>query len=437
MTSIFGFALSIVWNVVSWLTPLVGTIILVWAAWKMWVHYVQQSFISGITWSMLEIIPPRDVVRSPAAMELFLSNALYHWSEKGGTETYWQGAIWFWHSLEIAAVDGQVRFYVRTPSRIRDLVETQMYAQYPQAQVREVEDYTLGVDEISKTSEWNLWGCEFSLRMPEVFPIKTYSDFGLDKDPDEEFKVDPISGIIEFFGSLGKDEQAWLQLVIRPTKKEYGGTLFKKGHDWRKEGENQIKARMEPYRGERLRQSVPNTWSDEFRSPPFLNDVVDGATKKLSKIGFETGVRIAYLAKKEIFPLGTRTNNSRNIRLIFRQYANPYSNEFFRQNSTQGDAYNGWYLSSKWTVMKLANRHLNEFRERSFFHLPMRHHLFNEHVIFWPFSAFINAYFHPSIFVLSVEELASLWHFPGQILKVPSLERIEAKEAAPPTNLPM
>jgi hypothetical protein len=35
-----------------------------------------------------------------------------------------------------------------------------------------------------------------------------------------------------------------------------------------------------------------------------------------------------------------------------------------------------------------------------------------------------------------VEELATLWHFPGQILKVPSFERIESKEAAPPTNLP-
>jgi hypothetical protein len=36
-----------------------------------------------------------------------------------------------------------------------------------------------------------------------------------------------------------------------------------------------------------------------------------------------------------------------------------------------------------------------------------------------------------------VEELATLWHFPGQILKVPTLERIESKEAAPPTNLPI
>ena len=56
----------------------------------------------------------------------------------------------------------------------------------------------------------------------------------------------------------------------------------------------------------------------------------------------------------------------------------------------------------------------------------------------WPISpAIFMKYFHPHTFVLNVEELATLWHFPGQILKVPTLERIESKEAAPPTNLPL
>ena len=66
----------------------------------------------------------------------------------------------------------------------------------------------------------------------------------------------------------------------------------------------------------------------------------------------------------------------------------------------------------------------------------MRHHLFNTHTIFWPFTLLLHPFFHPVYFVLNVEELATIWHFPGQILKVPTLERIESKEAAPPTNLP-
>jgi hypothetical protein len=88
--------------------------------------------------------------------------------------------------------------------------------------------------------------------------------------------------------------------------------------------------------------------------------------------------------------------------------------------------------------MKLADRMLEEYRERSFFHLPMRHTILSEHVLHWPLSPLLFlGYKHPPTFVLNVEELATLWHFPGQILKVPTLERIESKEAAPPTNLPI
>jgi hypothetical protein len=157
---------------------------------------------------------------------------------------------------------------------------------------------------------------------------------------------------------------------------------------------------------------------------------------KTAKIGFDTGIRIMYVAKKETFPPGSRTNNSRNIRLMFRQYAKPDCNELSRFNSTQGDAYGGVFTASPKTVMLLANRMLHEFRERAFFHLPMRHHLFSKHTIPWPISGIVKAYFHHKNFVLNVEELATMWHFPGQILKVPTLERIESKEASPPSNLP-
>jgi len=166
--------------------PIAITIGLSFMANAFWLHYVRANFISGIEWTLLEIVPPRDVLRSPKAMELFITNALYHWSIKGGLETYWQGAVWFWFSLELVSIDGQVHFYIRTPSRVKGLIETQMYAQFPQAQIKVVEDYTLAVDKITPDSVWNLWGCEFKLERPDVFPIKTYIDFGLEKDPKEE-----------------------------------------------------------------------------------------------------------------------------------------------------------------------------------------------------------------------------------------------------------
>lgn len=440
-----------IYKILLAILPVVAVGVLVYIAHQFWLHYIQANFISGIEWTLLEIIPPRDVLRSPKSMELFISNALYHFSIKGGLETYWQGAVWFWFSLEIASIDGQVHFYVRTPSRVKGLVETQMYAQFPQAQVKEVEDYTLAIDKITPESKWNLWGCEFRLAKQDVFPIKTYVDFGLDKDPKEEYKVDPISPVIELFGSMGKGEQMWMQIVITPSKKIFktkekgfsignlinnirmrGKLSFYDYHDWVEEGEKVIKKTLAPFT--RIHPRPDGTTAMEIRAPDFLRPMMEGAGKKMLKIGFDSGIRVCYLAPKEIFNM----SNRRNIRLIFRQYAAPFVNELTRINSTQADAFSsnllaGFFPLSKKKVMRLADRMLEEYREREFFHPPMRHKI----QLPWPISPLIFPnFFHHHTSVLNVEELATLWHFPGQILKVPTLERIESKEASPPTNLP-
>jgi hypothetical protein len=428
--------------VITVVFPILGVVILGRIAWKFWLHYIQQDFISGIEYTLLEIVPPREVLRSPRAMELFFTNALYHWSEKGGKEEYWQGAVWFWFSLEIVSLGGQVHFYIRTPSRIKGLIETQMYAQYPQAQVKVVEDYTLGVDEISEHSKWMGWGCEFKLHKNEVFPIKTYVDYGLEDDPKEEYKVDPISSVIEFFGSLTKDEQAWIQIVVTPLKRQFKtkGTRFGK-HDWIAEAKLVVTEALRPYVRQNKRLDMPEGqgYTLEYRTPDFLKNAIDGVNAKTSKLAFDTGIRVMYIAKKEAYDM----SNRRNIRLMFRQYAKPDCNEFWRINSAQADRYSGLFPASQKTIMMLANRMLEEYRERMFFHPPMRHHLFSQHNWDWPLpgiwtlSGIIKAYVHHETFILNTEELATLWHFPGQILKVPTLTRIESKEASPPPNLPV
>ena len=49
----------------------------------------------------------------------------------------------------------------------------------------------------------------------DFLPIKTYVDYGLDKDPKEEYKTDPITQILEVMGSLGKGEHMWYQVLIQ------------------------------------------------------------------------------------------------------------------------------------------------------------------------------------------------------------------------------
>src|SRR3990167_2702279 len=428
-----------VYKIFLGLLPVLGTAVLAYTAHAFWLHYVEANFISGIEWVLLEIVPPRDVLRSPKAMELFFTSALYHFSYKSGIESYWQGAVWFWFSLEIVSIDGQVHFYIRTPSRVKGLVETQMYAQYPQAQVKEVEDYTLAVDKITLDSKYNLWGCEFKFTKPDAYPIKTYIDFGLDKDPKEEFKVDPISPVIELFGSIGKGEQMWMQIVVTPSKKkfpEHAG-LFTKTHDWVKESELIVRKALAEFTRFNPNPVKPGTFSKEIRAPAFMDEMIKSAARKFLKVGFDTGIRICYVAKRELFNM----SNRRNIRLIFRQYAAPYSNELSRINSTQADAFasgerslSSFIPATRATITRLSDRMLLEYREREFFHPPMRHKIRFP----WPISPFIFPNFmHHHTNVMNTEELATLWHFPGQILKVPTLERIESKEASPPTNLPI
>jgi len=433
--NLLNIGLFLLYKAILFVLPYVGIVILGYLTFKMWVHYAQQSFISGIDWILLEIVPPRDVERSPKAMELFITNAFYHMSMKGGREEYWQGAVWFWFSMEIVSIDGKVHFYIQTPSRVKTLIETQMYAQFPQAQIKLVKDYTLAVDEISPKSEWNAWGCELKLVKPEAWPIKTYIDFGLDKDPKEEYKVDPISPIVEFFGSLQKGEQAWMQIVVRPTKKRWktAGTIFGY-HDWVQESRIQMEKWLAPYT--RKQVGIDGGTALEIRPPDAYKLALAAMNAKTGKLGFDTGIRVMYVAKKEVYNM----NNRRNIRLIWRQYAKPDCNELTRTNSTQGDAYgSSWLGISSEKVMVLADRMLHEYRERSFFYHPLRHIIDDHNLrgpVLWLVKQFFLPYFHAPYFVLNVEELATLWHFPGQILRTPTLERIESKEASPPPNLP-
>jgi hypothetical protein len=418
--------LSFFYNIFMWLLPIAATVFMGWAAWKLWVHYVRTNFIAGIEWVLLEVVPPREVLRSPKGMELFFTNALYMLSKKGLFEKYWIGAVWFWFSLEIVSIDGQVHFYVRTPSRVKQLVETQIYAQYPQAQVKVVDDYTLGVDAITPKSDWNLWGCEFTLTKPDAYPIKTYVDYGLDKDPKEEYKVDPISPVIELFGSLQKGEQMWVQIVVTASQKKFKAKGEKKAHDWAQESIVELDKIAYPYttfnergNGEMIKAG---------RTPDSLKPLIDGVTKKMLKIGFDCGIRACYIAKKDVFANNRR--RQKDLRLVFRQYASPYLNSFNRINSTQFDY--PWQFTTG-SMYKLKNRVLEEYRERSFFYPPLRHKV----RIPWPISIFFPKFRHHETFVLNTEELATIWHFPGQTLKVPTLERIESKEASPPTNLPI
>ena len=108
--------------------------ILVSLAWSMWLKYVNRRFVENIKWVLLEVRIPKEVFKSPFAMEMVIANAL---TQTGGVGTwlqkYWLGNVLNWFSLEIVSSEGNVRFFIRTNKAFKMIIENQLYAQYPQA----------------------------------------------------------------------------------------------------------------------------------------------------------------------------------------------------------------------------------------------------------------------------------------------------------------
>lgn len=398
----------------------------------LWHHYRQERFIAGMKWTLLEIQVPRDVVKSPSAMELIFSNALYHQSKKGFWEQYVVGAPWFWFSLEIVSIDGNVHFFIRTPSRVRDLVETQIYAQYPQAKVVEVDDYAFHVPQYHKNGNWNVWGCEFTKLKEDFLPIKTYKGFGddLKTGVKEEFKIDPITPMIEYLGSLPKGQQVWIQIIVRQSIKKYHSHSTGKHVDFYEAAKEFLEKTLAPYSRSQENFHKKGTYAFQIGVPDSLKPTVTSVTEGLSKIHFDCGIRLVSLSDKKYCTDDQFNNLRREVRLLFRQYAQPQINELDRINSTQFDA--PWSDPTGIALPTIKKRMLDFYRLRIFFHPPLQYS--------FKYPALISSFFpsnRPQIFVLSSEELATLFHFPGMVSETPSFKRIESKIAKPPSNLPI
>src|SRR3989344_8319088 len=188
--------------------------------WSTWIHYIRLLFWFGQKHILLHIELPPEVSKSPLAMELFLT-AIHN---AGGESTFiariWEGksrAVW---SLEIASNEGRVDFYLHTRESWRNILEAKLYGQFPEAKVTLVDDYVNNIP--FNTEEYGLWGCDFNkTAKPQALPIKSYIDYGLDKNTDTpEIQVDPITNVLEHMSTMGPGEYLWMQLVIRARKKD-------------------------------------------------------------------------------------------------------------------------------------------------------------------------------------------------------------------------
>lgn len=397
----------------------ISPILLAWILfkifWPLWLNYVRSDFFGGLKYAVLEIRLPREIHKSPLAMELVL-NALHNSSDGGKFAQYWKGEKRPAYSFEIASIEGVVKFYVRTEDRRKSGVMSAFYSQYPGIEIHEVEDYTKGVFFDPKTSKQ--WGAEFILTKEDPYPIKTYVDYGLDANPKEEHKNDPMTPFLEFLGSIGANQQIWIQYIFRAHIKEQRkpGTFWTKTDAYKDEAQALINKIM--VRDKKTKVAGTKDKETGRVIPPTLSEgekeVIKAIERNMGKLPFDVGIRVIYNAKKELFD---KPNGVGGIISSFKQYSTENFNGFKPNGDKWGPKFSGlpWEDYQNFRQNKENKKVLEAFKRRSFFYEP----------------------FVSSPMVLSSEEFATMYHFPGSVAATPTLARIPSKKSEAPANLPI
>jgi hypothetical protein len=479
-------------------------------SWRFWKMYVNQKYLASIDWVMLEIKLPREIFKSPMATEIAISAFL---QSSGASTKYarnYEGKLAYFGSLEIASIEGVIHFYIRVQRRFRALMESNFYAQYPGVEIVEADDYTklIHYHHLSKdTSGWGLnykptktWephnlktgkpyedeeGKPYKMKA-DFIPIKTYVDYGLDKDPKEEFKIDPITPLLEAMSTLGKGEHMWYQVLVQDEsvyddKKFQNFYLNKKSHehwsltDMAKRYKQQIRtsgytiqgtksvdefgvakkmdgpvdSEGKPTKIDALYLETKPVMKEEVKLTQDEKDELESINKKLSKPLAVVVVRIMYVTKKENFNIG-HTGTTINFMKGF-SGANKFGpNRITDPYDYPWERYGGKRVA--WRTEELFESYVE--REGFYPHIKERKALDKwEDLFFWAssmkqrklFRLVYEVIFHPfdhphaedEAFTANLEEIATLWHLPGAVAGTPMLPRIDSMKGVAPVNLPL
>lgn len=373
---------------------------LLFILWDVWVTYIKTYWFSRNAFVLLELKFPKEITKSPRAMEIVF-NSLHNTRKGNLFEQYWDGFLTTFFSFEIASINGQVHFYVYCQKFFQNFVQSQLYAQYPPLEIKEVDDYTKTVPKDTPNENWNAWGAEIGLTKDDVYPIKTYMEMKLEGVEEEE-KSDPLSSIIEFMGSMRHGENLWFQILIQ------GAT-----NDWQKKSEKELEKLLGRKKFESV-QYAPGTIPLKMLSAA-EDEIVKAIDRNSSKLGFFTGMRFVYVAKKDVF---TQAGYAAFLGLI-KQFNSMNLNGFTPKFTTSVD-----YFFIKTREYRRQKSIINMYRKRSYFYPP--------------FGSFLRqGAGRVAPFILNTEELATLYHFPGRTATTPTFERVESRKGEPPSNLPM
>lgn len=371
-----------------------------------WMHYIQHQFIDDPAQKpiLLELLIPKDEMKSPRAMEVVFESLHYSLQMNPIFQTQFKGHVRPWFSLEIASTEGKLHFYLWTWEKLRDRVEAAFYGQYPNLQIVEADhDYSKRYDfDLDKPE---MWGCSFKLEKGDAYPIKTYYEFELEKDPKAEHRVDPFITMLEMMSTMGKHEHMWFQF------------LFQMEHTdaWKDDVMKEIDRIYESATPEHPGAKPGDKVKGFPQLRPLQYELIKGMERCVTKHAFRVGIRGMVITDPGHFNFG----HSQTTQRMFGQNNAHEGSEYYnvlKLDPEQHLAGFDWPWEDYKGIRRSARARklLDSYQKRSYFHPP---------------------YIMDPI-ILTTEELATLFHIPGGESQVLGLTKTESKRGAPPPNLP-
>lgn len=387
-----------------------------------WLQHIRGRWLSRIKYVLLAIDIPRGNVQSPRAVENMFSYLAGAHGTQNFFEKWFLGEMQLSLSLEIVSSEGYTQFLIRTPSKFRDLVESAVYSQYPDAEIVEVDDYCEGFPRKFPDQEYDIWGTEFIPANHYMYPIKTYQEFEHQLGPSEITFRDPMAELMELCSSLRRGEHLWYQIILIPTD-----------FDWIDDGQSEINKIL----GEapktsffnkiidaivefisNLSEMVYSLWGDveskekEFKKTsmmeltPKQKKQIEGIEHKSSKLGFLCKVRVVYMAKKEVM---NKNKVANGVIGYMKQFAALDLNNL--KPDMKRTATKATYFNKSGKLLRKKNNLINNYMDR-------------------------EDWAGRTPFLLNIEELATLWHFPLEATaNAPLVQKTAAKRYKPPANL--
>lgn len=322
-------------------------------------------------------------------------------------------------SLEIGmGKEGKIGFYVRAAKGAVRLTESQLYAQYPEIDIEYLTEdpFVVADGEI-------VVSLDLTLTDPEVFPIKRHPQFD---DMLTRVNVDPIAGITSTLARYAvPGMRGHVAVIMKPLTGSFRRRslrflpLLSKGlssisvqhakfftqvqlaRGWKRVAYLPIAMFMGGFRawpgiskfaGKSLAAIESDSYDHDIQEEQQASmrshdreDSISAAADKVNRLMFTCNVRISVIAPAD--QVEEAREKLKEIAGSFRQFSLPQCNAFGPQKITETSAV---------------------------------HHGFVE-----------------TPYILSVEEIATLWHMPTILVQTPNIDWVNSKKLEPPNNLPL